>query len=143
MTEVVVSANKALSSIATLKAGNGVFSTITGTDFDSKKAILNAMTNAKPIADDLGTVINLENIVAQAVTVNDAATGDEVDAVRVILIDADGTAYAAVSDGIMGSLRDIFAVLGEPSTWAAPLPVTVTENQGSIKGRKYYKIVLA
>jgi hypothetical protein len=101
------------------------------------------MTNATPVADALGTVINLENIVAQAVTINDAATGGEIDAVRVILVDADGSAYAAVSDGIMGSLRDIFAVLGEPSTWSAPLPVTVTENAGSIKGRKYFKIVLA
>jgi hypothetical protein len=142
MTEVIA-ANKALSSIASLKAGNGVYSTITGQDFDSKKAVLNALTNATPVADSLGTVINLVNIVAQAVTVNDAATGDEVDAVRVILIDADGAAYAAVSDGIMGSLRDIFAVLGEPSTWSAPLPVTVTENKGSIAGRKYFKIVLA
>lgn len=142
MTEIVP-ANKALSSIASLKAGNGVYSTIQGSDFESKKTVLNALTNAKPLNESIGVVINLTNIVAQAVTVNDAATGEEVDAVRVILMDVDGSSYAAVSDGIMGSLRDIFAILGDPSTWTEPLPVVATANQGSIKGRKYFKLVLA
>jgi hypothetical protein len=143
MTEVVLSANKALTSIASLKSGEGIFSTITGTDMESKKSILNALTNATPVSESLGTVINLRNIIVQAVTVNDAATGSPVDAVRIVLIDENGSSYACVSDGVMNSLRDIFAIMGDPSTWSEALPVAVKEAKGSVAGRKYFTLVIA
>lgn len=138
----IESTNKAVAQIAALSSGVGIMSTYKTDDFNTKKEILNAVTNAKPIADFLNLPIGLVNVVAQVVTVTDAVTGDPKDVVRTILIAADGEAYAATSDGIQGSLRDIFGILGEPSTWNEPLPVMVTENKGN-GGRKFFKIVLA
>jgi hypothetical protein len=64
------------------------------------------------------------------------------DVPRTILLTDDGTAYAAVSDAILGSLRDVFGIMGHPSEWTEPLPVKVVEKRGR-SGFRFYKIELA
>lgn len=134
--------NKAIATMANLASGAGIMSTIEGNDFESKKQILNAVTNAEDVSDNLNTAINLVHVVTQAVSVTDTVTGDPRDVVRTILIDDNGKSFACVSDGVVGSLRDIFGVIGHPSTWDQPLPVMVVEQKGN-QGRKFFKIVLA
>jgi hypothetical protein len=132
----------ALDKLAMLSSGSGIVSTIKGTDLAARKATLNAVTNATPVADKLGDTINLTHCVFQAVTVVDDKTGEANDTVRTILLDADGSAYAAVSDGILGSLRDVFGIMGQPDTWPEALPVKVVEKRGR-SGYRFMKIELA
>jgi hypothetical protein len=82
------------------------------------------------------------HVVAQAVTIVDDRAGVATDAIRAILLDANGSAYAATSDGLMGSLRDVFGIMGQPDTWAEPLPIRVVEKRGR-SGFRFYKIELA
>jgi hypothetical protein len=131
----------ALDKLAMLSSGSGIVSTITGTDVEARKATLNAVTNAEPIADHLGETINMVHAVFQAVSVADGK-GELNDTVRTVLLDADGNAYSAVSDGLIGSLRDVFGIMGQPATWPEPLPVKVVEKRGR-SGFRFMKIELA
>lgn len=128
--------------MASLNSGTGIVSTFQGDTMEERKATLTAVTNAVPIADNLDTVIRLSHVVTQAVTISDDKTGEMTDAVRVILIDADGVSYAAVSEGLMGSLRDVFGIMGHPTTWPEPLPIKVVEKRGR-SGYRFMKIELA
>lgn len=136
------SGSSALDKMAMLSSGAGVYTTIVGTTLEARKSTLNAVTNAEPIADHLGETINLVHVVAQAVTVVDEKSGESNDTVRTILLADDGKAYAAISEGLLGSLRDIFGIMGEPNTWPEPLPVQVVEKR-SRSGFRFMKIELA
>lgn len=120
--------------VQALKAGrSNVMSTFKGDSFTDKVAVIDAMTNAKPLSENLGTVINLKNVVIQVIEmpeeVNGAKTGKMVEAPRIILVDEDGTSYAAISNGILKSLENFFGVLGQPDEWPAALPIVVTEER--------------
>lgn len=136
----------ALDKLAMLSSGSGIVTTIKGDDLASRKATLNAVTSAKSLAESdilgKGEVFNLTNCVFQAVTVTDDNTGDQVDTVRTILLDDKGEAYYAISDGLVGSLRDFFGILGWPDTWPEPLPVQIVEER-SRRGRRFMKLILA
>ena len=49
---------------------------------------------------------------------------------RVTLIDADGTAYVATSQGIFNSVRQLMSTVGHPATWARPIEVYAVEEKG-------------
>jgi hypothetical protein len=129
--------------IAALASGEStVFSTFAGTDHATKVEVLKALTDTESVDDHLGEVINLANVVVQSIEVVDAETGEATPAPRIILVDADGTAYAAVSTGLLRSLENIFGILGQPSTWPAPLPITVVEEK-SRRGFKFFTVKVA
>lgn len=134
--------NKAVEQIGTIREGSAILSTMNGDTREGKIGTLNAITNAEPLSDHLGQVINLVHCVFQAISLTDEKTGEVSDAVRTILIDQDGNGYAAVSAGLFGSLRDIFGILGQPATWNEPLPITVDEQKGR-KGYKFFKVSMA
>ena len=115
-------------SIAVLKSGGtDIFSTFDGTDFDTQLDVVDAVSSALPLADNLGTVINLKNVVIQPIEMKDENSGEMVRVPRIILVDVDGTAYAAISTGIMKSLQNYFGLLGFPKDWPRPLSVVAKE----------------
>lgn len=147
-TDIAVSDDVVLSAAAdagalldSLRAGNNtIVSTIEGDDFESKLAVYDAVTNALPVSENLNKRILLTNMVAQVIEINDEETGEPVSVARLVLIDADGTAYAAISTGLVRSMQTLLGVIGQPSTWTSPVPVKITqEGQGT---RKYFTIKL-
>lgn len=118
------------------------YSSITGTDMEARKAVYKAVSAAVPLGDNLGKTIHLKDVIVQPVTSENEDTGEVEDYLRSTLIDADGTAYSAGSSGVASSLRNLFDVFGEPSTWAEPLAVKVVEKKGR-KGFKFFSIELA
>lgn len=118
------------------------YSSITGDDLDARKRVYTAISAAKSLSDVLGKTINLKDVIVQPVTSENEETGEVDEYLRTTLIDADGTAYAAGSTGVASSLRNLFGVFGEPSTWAEPLAIKIVEKKGR-KGFKFMSIELA
>lgn len=136
--------NEAKTAIAGLTdASTTLYSSFTGNTREGKLKVIAALTESVPVSEHLDEVINLKDFVAQAVQIQDDNDPDVMnDAVRCYLIDADGTSYSATSNGILGSIRDFIAILGEPSTWSEPLAVRVVEKRAR-SGRRFMQIVLA
>lgn len=105
------------------------YSSNKATDFGSRVAIVNALTNATPVADNLDKVIQLRDVVIQSVNLVNERTGELQEVPRITLIDADGKSFHATSDVIYKDLKNFFAILGEPNAWPAPLPVKVTKEK--------------
>lgn len=119
--------------IQNLAAGQAAFlSTIKGDDFATKVATIEAMTNSVPVKENLNKTINVVNFIVQSVPMADRQTGELTDQPRIILLDADGTAYHAISGGLWRSVQNILGVLPHPSEWPAPLPLHIV----SVKGGK-------
>lgn len=130
------------SELASMSAGDvGVYSTFKGEDFDTRKKVLAALTDTAPVSDHLGKTIKLANVIAQSVEVADD-NGVLNESVRVVLVDEAGASYAALSDGLFRSIRNIFGILGEPHQWPGPLPVKVVEEK-SRKGFRFFTIKVA
>lgn len=110
---------------------SGFYSSIKGDDFASKLNIAAAMTTSVPIDENLGKPIQLVNFIVQPVDLTNQQTGEVQTAPRVVLIDADGTAYHATSIGLLSSLRNIVSVLGEPASWPQPVGITVQKQKGN------------
>lgn len=141
-TDIVVSTTSARAALDGMSKGQlSVWSTFAGESHKDKIELFQAMTAAEPISDHLGEVINLNNVVAQVVEVENQ-DGLMVEAVRVILVSDDDKAYAGLSDGLFRSIQNLFGVLGMPNEWDAALPVVVTEEK-SRKGFKFFTLKIA
>lgn len=117
--------------ILALAQGKSAFlSTLTGDDFETKVKTIEAMTNSVPVKENLNKTINLVNIIVQAVPMADRATGEIREQPRILLLDADGTAYHAISGGLWRSVQNILNVLPHPSQWPSPLPIHIASVKG-------------
>ena len=114
----------------TANPGKLVYSTIASDTFEGRIATMSAILDTEALSDHLGEVVNLKDFVLQVVEINDTESNQKIEAVRVILVDADGAAYHAVSDGVLNALQTITGALGHPSTWPNPVPVTPIEMKG-------------
>ena len=85
----------------------------------TKVAIFNAVNGAdESIADHIGEVIEVVNVVAHPVELVDEETGVVVNALRTVLIDKNSKTYTAVSQGITSALSKIFSIVGTPENGA-------------------------
>lgn len=143
MTNEIQSMDSLSRDIQGLASGNlDMYSSFTGNDFDTQVKMFEAVSNSEPISDNLGKVIQLKDVVVQRVEMSDEDTGEVSEGARVILIDADGSPYHAISQGLLTSLKNLFLMAGEPKTWPAPVPVKVVQKQGKGKNR-YFTIQVA
>jgi len=121
--------------IQDLAAGKAAFmSTIPGDDFETKVKTVEAMTNSVAVKQNLGKTINLAHVIVQSIPMLDKRTGEVRDQPRIVLLDADGTAYHAISGGLFTSVKNILGVMGNPVTWPAPLPIHIIGVQGKSGG---------
>lgn len=118
--------------------GNRFYSSIKSENFADKLAIAAALTTSIPIDENLNKEIKLTNFIVQPVDLTDSE-GNINTAPRVVMIDADGTAYHATSIGLLSSLQNIVSVLGEPSAWPAPVSIKVVKQKGN-KGFSFFTV---
>lgn len=123
--------------IEALKNGQvNIFSSMPTKTFEEKLGTLEFLTNSTPLDEMMGKAIQLTHYIIQPIEMPDQETGELRSVPRVILIDADGKAYHAISTGVYSSLKNISALAGMPATWEGP--VTVTPNkEKSPKGTVY------
>jgi len=140
-TELAVSGTVLSNEIANMSKGQlGLFSTITGDSFDAKVSLLNALSNSEPISENLRSTIHLANVVVEAVDMVDEQTAELKAQPRIVLIDANGNAFHAISGPAYRDVKRLLAVMGHPQTWQNPLPIhVVQEGQGT---RKYFTVKL-
>lgn len=136
-TEIAVIDSAPVAGLATELANlnNGqvaVFSTVKGADYQSRLKTLAALSNATPLADHLDKQINLRDVVIQQISMVNERTGELQDVPRITLLDDSGVSYHAISDVVYKDLKNVFAILGMPHTWPAPLPIFVTKNKGKV-----------
>lgn len=89
--------------------GAGFYSSITddGTR-KSKIAIFNAVNGAdESVADHIGEVLDIVNVVAHPVELTDEETGEIINCLRTVLVDKNGKTYTAVSQGITSALAKV------------------------------------
>ena len=81
----------------------------------SKVAIFNAINGAdESVADHIGEVLEIVNVVAHPVELPDEETGEIIECLRTVLVDKNGKTYVAVSQGIASALSRIFSIVGTP-----------------------------
>lgn len=103
----------------------------------SKVSIYNAINGAdESLADHIGEIIEVVDVVAHPVTLLDEETGEAVNALRTVLVDKNGKSYTAVSQGITNSLSRIFSIIGMPSWKDEPVKMKIKQiktNNGNNK----------
>lgn len=88
-------------------------------DRKSAVAIFNAVNGAdEQVADHIGEVLEIVNVVAHPIELADEVTGEVVNCLRVVLIDKNGKSYVAVSQGIASAISRIFSIIGMPDNGA-------------------------
>lgn len=129
--------------IKNLNSGQlSIFSTIKADNQAAKLALYDAVTDAYPVAEFLDQTINLIHVAAQVVKVKQD-DGSMVECVRTILLDENGTAYAAVSNGLFSAVQDFLGVVGMPESWeAGAIPVRVVSMMSRSRFR-FYTLKLA
>lgn len=128
--DIAISENN---SIESFTGGVGrLFTTIQGEDFSAKLALNNAIADAEPIDKHLDKWINLKDIVIQDVEFSDEdeSTGEvtTTPGIMVVLVDDQGKAYRAFSNGVFRDLQRLLNILGDPNTWPDPVSVKVVQT---------------
>lgn len=124
-----------------LTTTNGIFTTVKGTDFDSRRKIFSAVNDAKPVSDLQGKPFVIADLVIEATEFVNEKTGEVEPSVRTIFITPDGDAYQAFSGPVFNAAKRLLGLLGEPESWPEPVKVCVTEEG---KGtNRFYKLALA
>jgi hypothetical protein len=89
--------------------------------------------------DVLGEILQVTNILVHEVEV-ETDTGDRLQAFRTVFLLGDGKTVSFTSSGILSSLRNIFALIGQPP-YDPPLALCVAQIN-TRKGRRTYQIMI-
>lgn len=129
------------SPLSGLTTTNGIFTTVKGTDFDSRRKIFSAVNDAKSVSDLNGKPFVIADLVIEATEFVNEKTGEVEPSVRTIFITPDGDAYQAFSGPVFNAAKRLLGLLGEPESWPEPVKVRVTqEGKGT---NRFYKLALA
>lgn len=122
--------------LASVTESQGFYTSLALKTRGDKMRMLNTINNSVPLADVVGSEISIVDVVMQTVDVTNLDTGEYDGAVRTTLVCEDGTAYHATSVGIVQSLRQLFNIIGDPTSWGEPVKANVREQKGR-KGFRY------
>ena len=138
MSTEITTADSPLSGLVTT---NGIFTTVKGDDFASRRKIFSAVNDANPVSDLNGKPFTIADLVIEATEFVNEKTGEVEPSVRTIFITPDGDAYQAFSGPVFNAAKRLLGILGDPEMWPEPVQVCVTEEG---KGtNRFYKLALA
>lgn len=104
-----------------------MYSSVNAATLDERLAVYQAVSNSGSLDEMIGEVIAVQDVIIQPVQVR--TDEGERDAARIVLIDKSGAAYGCVSSGVETSLRNLFAIVGEPP-YTPALNFKVVKKQG-------------
>jgi hypothetical protein len=121
------------SELANLSRGTvSGYSSIQGNSFEDRVTLINAISAATPVADELGKPFLLKDVVIESVTLANERTGELQEVPRITFIDDKGRALAATSDVLFKDIKRTFAILGTPNNWPAPVPVVINKEKAKV-----------
>ena len=104
-----------------------IYCSVSGGDRKSKALVYNAANNPEhKVGDYINKTINVKDVLVEEIELFNEETGEVECAPRVVLIDADGKAYQAVSVGMFKAIKIAIQVFGAP-TWDEPLPMLIKQ----------------
>lgn len=118
--------------VGDITATNAAYCSMIPETQEDKINLFNATNNpAHRIADHINEVIEVKDVFLETVTVakKDEETGEEIQQMlpRTVLINNKGEGYTCTSFGIYSALKKLFSLIGEPSTWAAPVKIRIKQ----------------
>ena len=128
--ELTVMDNASVDLVEQLKNPNGKFFCSIQDDGTrkTKVAIYNAINGAdESLGEHINEVLEIVDVVAHPVTLVDEETGEINEVLRTVLIDKNGKAYTAVSEGVTNSLARIFSIIGMPSWKDEPVKMKLKQ----------------
>ena len=134
--------DSATAQLATINSDVSVVTSIDASNRAGAIKLFNATADAEPLNEHLGEILYITDYVMEPITVTNEETGEATTAIRTVIIDKDGVAYNAISEQLFKSLRRLFAMIGHPQTWKAPVPLIVTEQKSS-GPRRFFKLTIA
>ena len=78
------------------------------------------------LSDHINQVLLIKDVYMEKVDMVNEETGEISECPRIVLVDADGVSYQAVSFGVFNALKRIFQVFGKP-TWEEPIKMKVIQ----------------
>lgn len=97
-------------------------------DMKSKVRLFNAMNQPKyKVSDMINKKIKLKDVILMNVTM-EGDRGEQDTGIRSVLIDADGNAYNATSNGIFSSLTNLYMIFGTLH-FEEPLEILISQIQ--------------
>lgn len=120
--------------------GGKGFCSMVAVDTKAKKTLFNATSNPQKISSMIGKRIDLLHFYVEIIQVVSEQTGEIVNVPRVVLIDAKGNGYQAVSIGLYNALKRIVSMFGMPETWESPLTVEV--QQIELKSGRTFNLLM-
>lgn len=104
------------------------YCSMTAETMEQRKILYNAANNPDHrLSEMIGQSITVKDIYVEAVQLLNTETGEVQTAPRCVLITPEGESYACVSSGVLGAIKKLFAVFGQPCEWPEPLAVTVKQ----------------
>lgn len=116
------------------------FCSMKGETTEEKIKIVNALgsPDAK-LADQINTEITIKDICIEYITLPDK-DGIDHRVPRIIIFDEKGKSYSCVSEGVLGTLKNIISVFGFP-TWEPAIKVRVIQEKSRINNVLKLKLV--
>lgn len=99
---------------------------------------IRAVNDTMPMTDLKEKPAKIVHVTMHAATVL-TEDGEVIEVLRTVLTDSKGVNYAAVSDGVVGSIKQIAALYGPPP-WDPPLELEMIEKN-TRKGWRVYRLV--
>ena len=109
------------------KAMPAIYSSVNAATLEERLAVFQAVSNSGSLDDIIGETLAVRDVIIQPVMVK--SEEGEREAARIVLIDKAGAAYGCVSTGVETSLRNLFAIVGEPP-YSPALIFKVVKKQG-------------
>lgn len=122
--------------------GQGVWTSLPlDTDQGKRLAMVAATGACEPLANHIGEVIEVKDVLVHGVDLADQQTGEISTHARVVIFGPDGAAYQAVSEGIIKALRYLASLYGPPS-WSPALKL-IPRQLSTKGGRRYFTLEVA
>lgn len=132
-----------LTSIDMENAANGTIQHFIDTSTnEGKMTLYAALQDAGKLDEHLNEPLDVVNVVAQRVSVENDTTHEMNESVRVVILTEDGHAYAATSPTLASAFNTLFGIFGTPNTWTEPMRLKVVEGK-SRAGRRFFNLVPA
>lgn len=104
-----------------------MYCSIAAETHEDKMRVYSAVSNPTALDDMVGQNIKISDVILQPVELADEETGECYTGTRIVLISPEGTAYSTVSKGIETNMKNLFAIIGEP-TWKPALEMKVVRK---------------